>query len=265
MESCVQEFLQRSPLDARWAALLAEELEQPYFAALCRAVTARRAAGPVYPPEADVFSAFALTPPERVRCVILGQDPYHEPEQAHGLAFSVRPGVPLPRSLRNIYKEREADLGLPPAQTGCLIPWARAGVLLINTVLTVDAGQANSHAKFGWQTFTDAVFRISGSCPAGGLRAVGQAGPDQTGAGHRRPPPAGRGWSILRPIPRRCPPSAAFFGSRPFSQVDAFLRGERRSSHRLGALKRNCTPYLCDIFPQLCYNTFNMLCTAMTK
>ena len=122
MESCVQEFLQHSPLDARWAALLAEELEQPYFAALCRAVTARRAAGPVYPPEADVFSAFALTPPERVRCVILGQDPYHEPEQAHGLAFSVRPGVPLPRSLRNIYKEREADLGLPPAQTGCLIP-----------------------------------------------------------------------------------------------------------------------------------------------
>ena len=165
MESCVQEFLQRSPLDARWAALLAEELEQPYFAALCRAVTARRAAGPVYPPEADVFSAFALTPPERVRCVILGQDPYHEPEQAHGLAFSVRPGVPLPRSLRNIYKEREADLGLPPAQTGCLIPWARAGVLLINTVLTVDAGQANSHAKFGWQTFTDAVFRILWQLP----------------------------------------------------------------------------------------------------
>ena len=88
-----------------------------------------------------------------------------EPEQAHGLAFSVRPGVPLPRSLRNIYKEREADLGLPPAQTGCLIPWARAGVLLINTVLTVDAGQANSHAKFGWQTFTDAVFRILWQLP----------------------------------------------------------------------------------------------------
>ena len=217
MESCVQEFLQRSPLDARWAALLAEELEQPYFAALCRAVTARRAAGPVYPPEADVFSAFALTPPERVRCVILGQDPYHEPEQAHGLAFSVRPGVPLPRSLRNIYKEREADLGLPPAQTGCLIPWARAGVLLINTVLTVDAGQANSHAKFGWQTFTDAVFRIlwqlpqpvafvlwgkqAIDAPAGGPRLV------HTSA-HPSPLSAKRG----------------FFGSRPFSQVDAFLR-----------------------------------------
>lgn len=224
MESCVQEFLQRSPLDARWAALLAEELEQPYFAALCRAVTARRAAGPVYPPEADVFSAFALTPPERVRCVILGQDPYHEPEQAHGLAFSVRPGVPLPRSLRNIYKEREADLGLPPAQTGCLIPWARAGVLLINTVLTVDAGQANSHAKFGWQTFTDAVFRILWQLPqpvafvlwgkqaqikleraidatAGGPRLV------HTSA-HPSPLSAKRG----------------FFGSRPFSQVDAFLR-----------------------------------------
>ncbi len=191
MESCVQEFLQRSPLDARWAALLAEELEQPYFAALCRAVTARRAAGPVYPPEADVFSAFALTPPERVRCVILGQDPYHEPEQAHGLAFSVRPGVPLPRSLRNIYKEREADLGLPPAQTGCLIPWARAGVLLINTVLTVDAGQANSHAKFGWQTFTDAVFRIPGSCPSRWPSCCGASRPRSNWSGPSTPPAGG--------------------------------------------------------------------------
>lgn len=223
MESCVQEFLQRSPLDARWAALLAEELEQPYFAALCRAVTARRAAGPVYPPEADVFSAFALTPPERVRCVILGQDPYHEPEQAHGLAFSVRPGVPLPRSLRNIYKEREADLGLPPAQTGCLIPWARAGVLLINTVLTVDAGQANSHAKFGWQTFTDAVFRILWQLPQPWPSCCGQAGPDQTGASHRRPRRRPR---LVHTSAHPSPLSAkrGFFGSRPFSQVDAFLR-----------------------------------------
>ena len=224
MESCVQEFLQRSPLDARWAALLAEELEQPYFAALCRAVTARRAAGPVYPPEADVFSAFALTPPERVRCVILGQDPYHEPEQAHGLAFSVRPGVPLPRSLRNIYKEREADLGLPPAQTGCLIPWARAGVLLINTVLTVDAGQANSHAKFGWQTFTDAVFRILWQLPQPvafllwGKRA-------QIKLERAIDAPAG-GPRLVHTSAHPSPLSAkrGFFGSRPFSQVDAFLR-----------------------------------------
>lgn len=174
------------------------------------AVTARRAAGPVYPPEADVFSAFALTPPERVRCVILGQDPYHEPEQAHGLAFSVRPGVPLPRSLRNIYKEREADLGLPPAQTGCLIPWARAGVLLINTVLTVDAGQANSHAKFGWQTFTDAVFRILWQLPQPVAFVLWGKQAQIKLERAIDAPPAGRGWSILRPIPRRCPPSAAF-------------------------------------------------------
>ena len=224
MESCVQEFLQRSPLDARWAALLAEELEQPYFAALCRAVTARRAAGPVYPPEADVFSAFALTPPERVRCVILGQDPYHEPEQAHGLAFSVRPGVPLPRSLRNIYKEREADLGLPPAQTGCLIPWARAGVLLINTVLTVDAGQANSHAKFGWQTFTDAVFRILWQLP----QPVAFVLWGKQAQIYLEPPldaPAG-GPRLVHTSAHPSPLSAkrGFFGSRPFSQVDAFLR-----------------------------------------
>ena len=224
MESCVQEFLQRSPLDARWAALLAEELEQPYFAALCRAVTARRAAGPVYPPEADVFSAFALTPPERVRCVILGQDPYHEPEQAHGLAFSVRPGVPLPRSLRNIYKEREADLGLPPAQTGCLIPWARAGVLLINTVLTVDAGQANSHAKFGWQTFTDAVFRILWQLPQP-VAFVLWGKQAQIKLERAIDAPAG-GPRLVHTSAHPSPLSAkrGFFGSRPFSQVDAFLR-----------------------------------------
>ena len=224
MESCVQEFLQRSPLDARWAALLAEELEQPYFAALCRAVTARRAAGPVYPPEADVFSAFALTPPERVRCVILGQDPYHEPEQAHGLAFSVRPGVPLPRSLRNIYKEREADLGLPPAQTGCLIPWARAGVLLINTVLTVDAGQANSHAKFGWQTFTDAVFRILWQLPQP-VAFVLWGKQAQIKLERAIDAPAG-GPRLVHTSAQPSPLSAkrGFFGSRPFSQVDAFLR-----------------------------------------
>ena len=224
MESCVQEFLQRSPLDARWAALLAEELEQPYFAALCRAVTARRAAGPVYPPEADVFSAFALTPPERVRCVILGQDPYHEPEQAHGLAFSVRPGVPLPRSLRNIYKEREADLGLPPAQTGCLIPWARAGVLLINTVLTVDAGQANSHAKFGWQTFTDAGFRILWQLPQP-VAFVLWGKQAQIKLERAIDAPAG-GPRLVHTSAHPSPLSAkrGFFGSRPFSQVDAFLR-----------------------------------------
>ena len=224
MESCVQEFLQRSPLDARWAALLAEELEQPYFAALCRAVTPRRAAGPVYPPEADVFSAFALTPPERVRCVILGQDPYHEPEQAHGLAFSVRPGVPLPRSLRNIYKEREADLGLPPAQTGCLIPWARAGVLLINTVLTVDAGQANSHAKFGWQTFTDAVFRILWQLPQP-VAFVLWGKQAQIKLERAIDAPAG-GPRLVHTSAHPSPLSAkrGFFGSRPFSQVDAFLR-----------------------------------------
>ena len=224
MESCVQEFLQRSPLDERWAALLAEELEQPYFAALCRAVTARRAAGPVYPPEADVFSAFALTPPEQVRCVILGQDPYHEPEQAHGLAFSVRPGVPLPRSLRNIYKEREADLGLPPAQTGCLIPWARAGALLINTVLTVDAGQANSHAKFGWQTFTDAVFRILWQLPQP-VAFVLWGKQAQIKLERAIDAPAG-GPRLVHTSAHPSPLSAkrGFFGSRPFSQVDAFLR-----------------------------------------
>lgn len=155
---------------------------------------------------------------------ILGQDPYHEPEQAHGLAFSVRPGVPLPRSLRNIYKEREADLGLPPAQTGCLIPWARAGVLLINTVLTVDAGQANSHAKFGWQTFTDAVFRILWQLPQP-VAFVLWGKQAQIKLERAIDAPAG-GPRLVHTSAHPSPLSAkrGFFGSRPFSQVDAFLR-----------------------------------------
>ena len=104
----------------------------------------------VYPPREQLFAAFELTPPENVRVVILGQDPYHEPGQAHGLAFSVREGVKLPPSLVNIYKERESDVGVPAAKNGDLTHWARQGVLLLNTVLTVEKGKANSHKDFGW-------------------------------------------------------------------------------------------------------------------
>ena len=130
----------------------------------CRALTDRVEAAyegdkPVYPPRSDLFTALRLTPPEGVRCVILGQDPYPGKGQAHGLAFSVRPGVAVPRSLNNIYKELESDLGISPAKTGSLIPWAEEGVLLLNNVLTVYGGEANSHKGWGWEEFTDAVIR----------------------------------------------------------------------------------------------------------
>lgn len=224
MEPCVATFLKHSPMDARWQVLLRDEFEKPYFAALCSAVAQARQAGTVFPPEDEVFSALNLTPPDQVRCVILGQDPYHEQGQAHGLAFSVKPGVPLPRSLRNIYKERQADLGFSPAQTGCLVPWAEKGVLMINTVLTVNEGAANSHAKFGWQKFTDAVFRILWQLPQPvafilwGKQAQTKL---EKAVGAEASAPR---LVISSAHPSPLSASKGFFGSRPFSRVDTFLK-----------------------------------------
>ena len=146
-----------SQLSISWDALLNHPFDREPFRSTLRAAEAAALLETVYPPRADWFAAFRLTPPERVRVVILGQDPYHEPDQAMGLAFSVRDGVKLPPSLRNIYKELEADLGVPAPASGDLTAWAEQGVLLLNTVLTVAAGRANSHKNFGWQRFTDAV------------------------------------------------------------------------------------------------------------
>lgn len=223
MDAQVSAFLQRSPLSEDWQTLLAAEFEKPYFSRLCASVTQARCSETVFPPETEVFAALNLTLPQQVRCVILGQDPYHEQGQAHGLAFSVKPGVTLPRSLRNIYKEREADLGIPPAQTGCLIPWAQEGVLLLNTVLTVKEGQANSHAKYGWQEFTDAVFRALWQLPQPVAFVLwgnqAQAKLKRTQAGKAGGP------RLVHISAHPSPLSAArgFFGSCPFSRVNAFL------------------------------------------
>ena len=145
-----------------WQALLQEEFEKPYWRTLAERVDAAYAASTVYPPREALFAAFRMTPPEAVRVVILGQDPYHEPGQAHGLAFSVQPGVPEPPSLQNIFKELHEDVGfeIPPKGNGCLIPWAKSGVLLLNTALTVRAHQANSHRGKGWEQLTDRVIEL---------------------------------------------------------------------------------------------------------
>ena len=149
-----------------WEALLAAEREKKYFPALLAAVESAYASDrPVYPPRERLFEALRLTPPENVRCVILGQDPYHEPGQAHGLSFSVPEGIPLPPSLRNIYKELSADLGVEPPRSGDLSHWAEQGVLLLNTGLTVYESAAGSHRGFGWQHFTDAVIRAADTLP----------------------------------------------------------------------------------------------------
>lgn len=205
-------------LPAAWAALL--QPDPAAFAALSARVEAAYASETVYPPRAQLFAALEATPPQAVRCVILGQDPYHQPGQAHGLSFSVPPGTALPRSLRNIYRELSDDLSIPAPAGGCLLPWARQGVLLLNSVLTVRAGQAGSHEKLGWQWLTDGLI-------------ASLAGLEQPiafvlwGGWARSKAPL-----TASPHPRLVLQSAhpsplsarrGFFGSRPFSAVNRFL------------------------------------------
>ena len=209
-----------------WEKPLGEALASPEWAALCRRVDAARAAGTVYPPEADEFRAFRLTPPEKVRAVILGQDPYHGPGQADGLAFSVRPGVTPPPSLRNILKELKDDLGLT-LPSGDLSGWAEEGVLLLNTVLSVEAGRANSHRDFGWQGFTDRVVGAVAALPQPVAFVLwGAQAQKKAAAAAASPYPR-----LILKAPHPSPLSSyrGFFGSRPFSQINAFLRehGER--------------------------------------
>ncbi len=144
-------------LPADWHALLADELEKPYFQELEAFIEQERQQYTIYPAEEDVFAALQLTPYEQVNVLLLGQDPYHNENQAHGLSFSVRPGVKLPPSLRNMYKELQADLGYDIPNNGYLVPWAKQGVLMLNAVLTVRANQPNSHKNKGWEKFTNAI------------------------------------------------------------------------------------------------------------
>jgi len=144
-----------------WQSLLAGEKQQPYFQAILQFLKTEHAAGKrIYPKSADMFNAFKYTPFDQVKVVLLGQDPYHGPGQAHGLCFSVPPGVPLPPSLKNIFQELQNDLGVPAPRNGCLEQWAKQGVLLLNTVLSVEAGKPQSHANIGWEKFTDKVIRL---------------------------------------------------------------------------------------------------------
>jgi len=144
-----------------WQTSLAAEKQKPYFQKILQFLKDEKAHGKIiYPQQSDIFNAIRFTPLAETKVVILGQDPYHGPNQAYGLCFSVRPGVPAPPSLQNIFKELNSDLQVPTPNHGCLEKWARQGVLLLNTVLTVEAGKAHSHAKIGWEIFTDKVIQI---------------------------------------------------------------------------------------------------------
>lgn len=148
-------------LESSWKARVGDWFARDDMRALSAFLRQRRAAGAtVFPPGGEIFAAFDATPFDAVKVVILGQDPYHGPGQAHGLCFSVRPGVPVPPSLDNIYKELARDTGFVRPDHGCLLPWARRGVLLLNSVLTVEAGQPGSHQGKGWEGFTDHVVDV---------------------------------------------------------------------------------------------------------
>jgi len=202
-----------------WNPVLREELRKPYWAELQAFVAAERGQSEVYPPDDEVFAALHLTPRAATKVVILGQDPYHGPHQAHGLAFSVRPGVPVPPSLRNIFAEMKADLGASPPPNGSLVPWAGQGVLLLNTTLTVRRGVAASHRGKGWEIFTDEVIKAVDAKPERVVFLLWGSS-----ARRKRALVDTTRHKVVESVhPSPLSASGGFFGSSPFSRANAAL------------------------------------------
>ncbi len=203
-----------------WEELFRQEEQKEYYQKLMQFLDEEYAQKTIYPPREDVFTCFTSCPLQDVKVVILGQDPYHQPQQAHGLCFSVRKGVPVPRSLKNIYRELKDDLGVDAPSHGCLLEWARQGVFLMNTVMTVREGEAYSHNKKGWEVFTDTVISVLNKQEQGivfvlwGNHAQKKARLI-TGAQHR---------IIQSAHPSPLSASRGFFGSKPFSTINTCLK-----------------------------------------
>ena len=202
-----------------WLEPLKPEFSKPYYAELFKFVKNEYSTRQIFPPADDIFNAFHLTPLHEVKVVILGQDPYHNDGQAHGLCFSVKPDVDIPPSLVNIYQELHDDLGCYIPNNGYLTKWAKQGVLMLNTVLTVRAHQANSHRGMGWEQFTDAAIRILNEQDRP-LVFILWGSPAQKKAQMLNNPK-----HLILKAPHPSPLSAyrGFFGSRPFSQTNEFL------------------------------------------
>ena len=208
-----------------WLEPLREEFASPYMAELKAFLLAEKAAGKrVFPKGKEWFRALDLTPLDEVRVVILGQDPYHGPDQAHGLCFSVRPEIPLPPSLVNIYKEMESDLGIARARHGCLEHWAKQGVLLLNSVLTVQMGAAASHRERGWERFTDAVIRLVAARPEPVVFMLWGAYAQRKAGFVESVERGGRHLVLKAPHPSPLSAHNGFFGCRHFSRANAFLQ-----------------------------------------
>lgn len=211
-------------LHPSWLEPLRHEFASDYMRTLREFLVAEKAAGKaIFPAGGEWFRALDLTPLERVRVVILGQDPYHGPGQAHGLCFSVRPGVRTPPSLVNIYKELEADLGIPRARHGFLEHWAGQGVLLLNAVLTVERGMAASHQGRGWERFTDAVIRLVNARPEPVVFLLWGSHAQKKAAFVESIDRGGRHLVLKAPHPSPLSAHNGFFGCRHFSRANAFL------------------------------------------
>ena len=202
-----------------WNPVLRGELAKPYWQALQRFVAEERGRGVVYPAPDEVFAALHLTPLASVKVLVVGQDPYHGPGQAHGLCFSVKPGVAIPPSLRNIYTELTADLGCTAPRHGCLTAWAEQGVLLLNTSLTVRAHEAASHKGRGWETFTDEVIKAVDAKPERVVFILWGAAARKK----RALIDASRHTIIESAHPSPLSAQNGFFGSRPFSRANEAL------------------------------------------
>lgn len=213
-------------LESGWKKVLADEFEQPYMAKLKEFIVTRYRAGATIYPKADrYFEALNLTPFDEVKVVILGQDPYHNQGQAHGLCFSVPPGITPPPSLVNIYKELSDDLGLPVPHHGYLRSWAEQGVLLLNSTLTVEDGEAGSHQNQGWETFTDAVIERLNRLKSGVVFILWGAYAQKKG----KVIDSDRHFVIKSPHPSPLSAYRGFFGSKPFSQTNGYLASKDQS------------------------------------
>lgn len=201
-----------------WTEFFEREQKEDYYMALMEKLAQARSEGNVYPSETDMFSCFALCPLEQVKVVIVGQDPYHRPGQAHGLSFSVKPGVKVPPSLKNIYKELKTDLDIDPVSHGYLVEWAKQGVLMLNTSFSVAEGKAGSHKNFGWKTFTNRVLEVLNEQTKPIVFLLWGNHAIEVAKGIDNP-----NHLLLKAAHPSPLAGGAFFGSRPFSQTNAFL------------------------------------------
>lgn len=209
-------------IEASWKEVLQEEFKKTYMKELSRFLVEERSKYTVYPPQDQVFSAFALTPFDKVKVVIVGQDPYHGPSQAHGLSFSVLPGVKVPQSLRNIFKELKSDLGIEAPNHGSLASWASQGVFMLNATLTVRAGEPLSHKGQGWEEFTDAVIKALAQRKAPLVFILwGKSAKEKI---ERVLKDDMHHLVLSAPHPSPYSAASGFLGSKPFSQSNAFLQ-----------------------------------------